>query len=167
MKMTCSTCQKPKATLECGICHDSLCKSCTQFMDEETFAYLLKIPADLSHQTYCITCYDSKVAPELSAYNDDMEKAKGIVVFSTKETKITRHIRRLEDPIAVKDCLDEKEATMRLAFLAVRANHNVLIDFDVSYDKIRNGSYQKLMWKAQALPVTVDVDKLPKDRSNS
>lgn len=135
-------------------------------MDEDTFSFLPKIPKDLSHQAYCFSCYEEKVAPELALYNQDMEKAKEIFVFSKTQGKVTRNIRRTEPPFEVKDCAEEKEATMKLAFLAVRAGFNSLLDLDVQYEKIRNGSYQKLMWKGTAVPANVEVDKLPKDRAN-
>lgn len=97
----------------------------------------------------------------------DMEKAKQILVYSKKESKITRLMKRLDEPFEVKDCADEYEATMRLAFKAVQSNKNVLIDFELTHDKVRNGSYQKLIWKGSAIGVSIEPSQLPKQRTRS
>lgn len=167
MTTPCSSCQKLKAGLHCGLCECTLCKACTQFVDEETFSYLPKLPKELAHQTYCAGCYEQKVRPQIDLYEANMKRARDIVVFSKKESKITRLVKRLEPALHAENCLDEQEATMRLAFLAVLQEFNVLIDFEVRSEKVKNGSYQKLVWKASAIPVNIDVDKLPKMRQSN
>ncbi len=155
MSKACSNCSRIKANLECGLCHSILCKSCTQFVDEEAFSYLLKIPKDLTHQAYCFSCFEQKVRPEKEAYDQDLEKAKEISVFNKAQHKLTRHVKRIEPALQVRNCADEKEATMRLAFLAVKLNFNALLDIELEYEKVRSGSYQKLIWHGSAIPANL------------
>ena len=88
----CVTCGKSKATLVCGACSASVCKYCAQILEDGAFSYLAKIPAALSHQVYCGTCYDKDVAAELQNYNETMERAKEIQVFFKAQSKETRLI---------------------------------------------------------------------------
>lgn len=90
----CSSCQKPKATLKCGLCTDALCKSCAQTLDADSFQMLKEIPPHLSHKAYCVPCFDSKVAAELETYNQDLEKARNVYVFTKAQSKETRLIKR-------------------------------------------------------------------------
>ena len=167
-KSTCCTCQKPKATLECGVCKDSVCKNCAQFLDEESFSFLAQIPADLAHSTYCIPCYDSKVATELEAYNEIMEQAKDIHVFEKDQGKETRFFKRLEKPVTVENCPDREETLLRLAFFAAKGGFNTIIDVNVHSAKVRSGSYQTLKWTGYGIPTTVDERRLnKKERARS
>lgn len=167
MSESCLTCYKPKAHLACGICKSAICKNCTQFVEEDAFSFLSEVPEELRHQTYCVQCFDHQVRPQIDDYNSDMERAKQILIFSKKESKITRLMKRMDAPFEVKECAGEYEATMRLAFKAVKSNFNVLIDFELSHDKVRNGSYQKLIWNGSAVGVSIEPDKLPKERTRS
>jgi len=163
--MECSTCQKPKAKLSCGICHCSVCKNCAQFLEEDRFSFLAEIPKDLSHGVYCGSCFEEKVTPALQDYDQTMEQAKEIIVFYKKQGKETRLIKRLEPPVKVVDCADHDETIMRLAFFAVKAGFNAIVDVDVTSEKVKFGTYQNLKWKGTAVPAYVDESRLPKDRS--
>jgi hypothetical protein len=167
MKTICSSCEKPKAQLQCGLCEVDLCKNCTVFLEEDYFSFLPQIPKELTQTAFCQTCYQQKIIPQIEAYDQDMLRAQDIIVFAKNQGKETRFVKRLEDPFTVTDCLDEKDVTMRLAFLAVRAQFNALVDLVVTSTKIRNGSYQKLVWQGTAIPAQVDESKLPKDKSFS
>lgn len=161
----CVTCLKTKAPLSCGLCHQSLCKSCAQFVDENTFSYLSSIPEHLSHTVYCGHCFDEKVAADLAQYNQTMEDAKNISVFSKTQSKETRFISRKEALLKVSDCADEAEATLRFAFLAAQAKFNAIIDLELSFKKVKQGSYQHLSWSGTARPANVDPTKLMRDRA--
>ena len=163
----CCTCLKSKAPLSCGICESSLCKYCTQYMDEGNLSFLSTIPADLNHLTYCVYCYDSKVAPALAKYTEDVQKAKDILVFSKDQKKETRLIKRIEEPVKVEDCPDEHETLMRLAFFAVQAGYNAIIDVDIKSEKIRSGSYQTTKWRGTGVPAHVIESKLLRDKAFS
>jgi hypothetical protein len=156
----CSSCQKPKAALKCGICDCSLCKNCAQFMDSDRVSFLKKIPAELGHNTYCEPCFHNKVTPRLEAYDALMERAKGIFVYLKHQRKECMFIKRTEDPLKVTDCNDHNETILRLAFFAAEQNYNVLIDVDVTSEKIRNGSYQTLKWSGTAVPAVADLERL-------
>ena len=166
MSNPCSSCFKPKANLICGICQDSICKKCTQFVDETSFSFLAKVPQDLSHTAYCETCFTQKVSPELIKYNEMMEQAKNIMVFMKAQFKETRLIKRLEDPINVVGCADYDETLLRLAFQAAQLNYNGIIDVDITSKKIRTGKYQTSIFSGTAIPANVREDKLIKDKSN-
>lgn len=163
---SCCSCFKPKANLVCGICEDTICKKCTQFIEENSFSFRKKISAELSHTAFCETCYTQKILPELNAYNEMMEQAKNIMVFMKAQFKETRFVKRLEDPISIAECSDYDEIILRLAFKAAEMNFNGIIDVDVVAKKVRTGNYQTSVFSATAIPANVREDRLIKDRSN-
>jgi hypothetical protein len=152
----CSTCRKPNATLNCGLCQCQICKKCKQTYDVDTFFYLPKIPQDLTHNFYCWTCFDEKINPEIESYNEKLIQAKNLVTFSILQKKETRLMSRNEKPIYVENCKDREEALLRLAFLAVISNFNSLIDVDIISKKIVNAGYQKLNWSGSAIPINLE-----------
>jgi hypothetical protein len=152
----CKNCRKPKAPFTCGICQEHTCKSCTQFIGEDTFSFLKKIPAELTHTCYCPSCFDEKVAAPLSSYEETMEKARNIIIFTKDETKKTGHIKRKEDAFTVEDCEDEQETILRLAFQAVQEGFNTLLDVHISHRKIVVGSHKKTIFSGSARPVNMD-----------
>lgn len=164
-KVICSVCQKPKATLDCGLCQCSICKYCAQILEEDAFSFSAQIPQDLSHQVYCGPCFDGQIASEIEKYNQIMEKAKDIQVFFTTQGKETRLIKRTEDPIQVLHCKDRDETILRLAFLAAQAGFNGIIDVNIVSEKIKNGHYQTSQWSGTAVPAHVKPEKLVRDKS--
>jgi hypothetical protein len=155
----CSSCKKPKAQYSCGICQEAICKSCGQFIGEETFSFLRKIPGELSHSIYCNHCYSDKVSDALAEYEVTMEKARDVIIFTKAETKKTGHLKRKEEPYRVEDCEDEDETVMRLAFFAVQDGHNCLLDVNITQRKIIIGSHKKTVFSATAIPISIN----PKD----
>jgi hypothetical protein len=121
---SCVTCGKTKSLLECGCCHADVCKSCAQFLNEGTFSLMKEVPAELQHTIYCYSCYLQNVEQPLAKYNELVEQAKEIMVFNKSQGKETRFIRRNEDWIEVKDCEDEDQVIMKLAFHAVEIGCN-------------------------------------------
>lgn len=134
-------------------------------MDEDQFSFLAQIPAELAHTTYCPNCYDNTVAPALASYNETMELAKEVHVYSKTQTKETRLIKRKEHPVKVTDCKDHDETILRLAFFAAQAGYNGLVDVQLSSEKIKNGSYQTMKWSGAGIPARIDSKKIPRDRS--
>jgi uncharacterized protein YbjQ (UPF0145 family) len=153
--LICKTCRKPKANFECGVCHEHMCKTHTQFVTD-TFSFLPKIPTDLTHSTYCVNCFDEKVAEPLAEYEATMEKAKEVMMFTKDQTKLTGHLKRKEDPITVEDCEDEEEVVLRLAFQAAQMGYNCILDVNIKNKKIINGSHKKVIFTATAIPITID-----------
>ncbi len=162
----CPFCQKPKATLECGLCHSAVCKYCAQFVDEGRLSFLPKLPKELSHTTYCGPCYDVKISPQIEAYDLTMEKAKNINIFYKNESKETRLVERNEKPLKVENCPDKEETILRLAFLAALANFNSIIDVDLVSTKVRHEAYQTSIWRGQCLPAQLSDAKINAKRFN-
>lgn len=156
----CCVCQKPKANLECGICSCPVCKKCVQFVEPETFSFFKKTPAALSHTTYCGPCYFEKIEPERKLYEETIEKAKNVAIFYKDQGKETRRMARSTEKFSVKKCTDRNGAIMRLAFFAAQAGYNTLVDVYLQSEKIREGSYQHLIWHAEAVPVLLSDEKL-------
>ncbi len=154
---TCSTCEKAKSTLECGLCHAVLCKYCAQFLEEESFSFLKVIPSELSHSVYCGSCFAEKVAPELETHQQLLERAKNIIVYESTQGKETRLIPRKEKPVTVKDCADREETLLRLAFFAAQANYNAIVDVNLTSVKVKTGSYQTTKWSGTGVPVNVAI----------
>jgi hypothetical protein len=159
---TCSICFKPKAKLDCGICKEPICKNCTVFLEDENFAFLKPMPDDYLLRRFCPTCYDAKVDPALKAYELDIEKARQVFVFYKTENKESRFFKRVEKPIKVSDCTDREELILRLAYLAVKANCNTIVDVELTQEKIKMGAYQTSNWSGTANPVEADPQKIEK-----
>ncbi len=151
----CKTCRKPKAPYACGVCSEHVCKGCAQFLTE-SFSYWKKVPEILTHPSYCTECFDEHVATPLNKYNDIMERAHDIIIYSKEQTKLTRFLKRKTEPFVVENCEDEQEATMRLAFWAAEANFNCIIDLEFSHKKIIVGSHKKTIHTGKAMPITID-----------
>lgn len=152
---TCKTCRKPKANFNCGICEETVCKSCAHFLTEDSFSFLKKVPAELSHSVYCTNCFDDKVQGPLSDYESTMEQAHELIIFSKDETKKTGHLKRKEEPLKVEDCEDEQETILRLAFFAAQAGFNCLLDVNITHRKIIVGSHKKTIYTGTAIPITI------------
>lgn len=158
----CSSCRLPKASLICECCQASQCKSCAVKLKKNSFSFLPVIPTELTHHIYCGHCYDEKVAPALSTYNETMAKARNVNVFFKTQSEETRLLRRAEKPITVTGCEDKNETLLRLAFLAAQANFNTLIDVVITSEKVRMQAYQTTQWKGSGIPLYMDEDRLPK-----
>ncbi len=107
-----------------------------------------------------MNCFDDQVAAPLGDYNEKMEKAKDIILYSKDQTKLTRLIKRKVDPYKVEDCEEEEDAVMRLSFWAVEDGYNCLIDLQYHTKKIIVGSHKKTMFGATAVPVTIDPNSI-------
>jgi len=133
------------------------CKACTQFLEPDSFSFLEKVPEHLRHGTYCRACYEEKVAPELAAYAEAMERAKHIYIFYKKHEYL-RIIRRSRKILSVRDCKDRKDVLLRLAFLAAQQSFNALVDVELIPEKVRNFGYQTSNWTGTGFPAEVKPD---------
>lgn len=156
----CKSCRKPKAPYICGVCEEHVCKACTQFLSEENFSFLKVIPPELKHNSYCPQCFDEKVSGPLADYEETLEKAREIFIFSKDQTKQTRLVQRKEAPYSVENCEDQEEAVMKMSFWAVKAGFNALVDLQYQHKKIIVGSHKKTIWSATAIPVTIDPKRI-------
>ncbi len=159
----CSQCQKPKATFQCQSCQTPLCKKCAQFIDQDDFSFLGRMPEGLSSGAYCGPCYSAKVQAAVDSYSRTMAQAEEITVFEKDQGKETRLFSRLEKPVRIENCADRAETVLRLAFLAALQGFNGLIDVDVTYAKVHTGgSHQKHSWHGTGIPLNLDASKLGK-----
>lgn len=156
----CKTCRKPKAPYTCGLCHENMCKACTHFLGEETFSFQKLVPEALKHNCYCSNCFDDQVAGPLNDYNDLMERAKDIIIYGKDQTRLTRYLKRKEDPYQVDDCVDKDEAVLRMAFFAAQANFNCLIDVVLVAKKVTIGTYKNTVWSGTGVPITIDPNAI-------
>jgi hypothetical protein len=157
---SCNICQKIKAPLNCGVCHQSVCKSCAHFGDEFDFSFLTAAAENLRQEVYCGLCYDEHVLPELDLYNQTMEAAKNVMVFLKSQSKETRLLSQKEPLLKVTDCPDYNEAILRLAFFAATAKFNAIIAVEVNSRSVKNGSYQYSLWSGTARPTNITQRKL-------
>lgn len=153
-KSPCVSCQNSKANLVCSGCQEALCKSCAQFVDETTFAYANTPPGNLVVGAYCIQCFDSKVQPEIAAYEEKAEQARNLPVFMKTQGKEVRWYKRAQLPVTVEVCEDNKETLLRLAFQTVEQGYDTLIGVELIPKKTRNGSYLKTVWSGTGIPAT-------------
>ncbi len=158
----CLTCHKPKANLHCALCNEAICKYCAQFIDENGFSFLRKIPAELTHTTYCTNCFDSHVSQAYNDYNDKLEKAKEVNIFYKNEGKATRLIKRKEEPYKVENCVDRDEALMKMSFWAIEDGFNSLVDIELKSKKTIVNTYVTISWTGSAVPITLSQDDLNK-----
>lgn len=157
MSTPCASCKQPKASLSCGLCHAAVCKKCVQFLDPETFRYRDVADVRLTHGNYCGPCFVTVVAPELSDYESLLQRARQVVVFMKKKAEESRLMNRSAKPIRVEACADEAETLLKLAYVAARANYNVILDVQVSSEIYRHpGGYQTSRWRGTAIPSQVD-----------
>lgn len=145
---------------KCKVCSLALKKGEAQFVDESTFEYLKVLPDEVTLGAFCYSCFDRIVGPQLDAYNEKLEQAKNVNVFYASQSKESRFVRRKEKQIQVEDCDDKEEVVMRLAFIAVEAHQNTLLDVEITSIKTRNGGWQSSRWAGKAIPATVDESRL-------
>jgi hypothetical protein len=165
--MGCISCTKNKALLKCGICDSDVCKYCAIILPEDGFSFLAKIPDDLKHSIFCGPCYDQKVAAHWDEYQETIEKAKNINVYLSNQGKETRLVKRTEELFKVTNCLDHDETLLRLAFFAVQAGFNALVDVDLTSAKVRENNYQTLVWSGVGRPANLTERNVIRDRSFS
>lgn len=134
-------------------------------MDEKHFSFLDIVPPELSHTSYCVYCFEAQVAEKFEAYNQALEKAKDITIYFKNQGKETRLLKRQKEIYTVAECTDRDETLLRLAFKAVQADFNAVIDIDLISKKVRMGTYQTLIWSATGRPAHVTPDKIVRDRS--
>src|SRR3990167_6285177 len=164
----CSACRLPKASLKldlhCGMCQAVLCKDCTQFLGEDSFSFLKKVPEELKHATYCGNCFDEKVRPAQEAYLKTMVLAKEVYIFEKSEKYIPL-INKSKNKLIITDCADRKDTLLRLAFLAAQDNFNAVINVEIVYKKIRINGYQTTAWSGTGFPAQIRSSKLETDIS--
>jgi hypothetical protein len=157
---TCISCRKPKATLECGLCNESVCKKCSQHLSADSFSFLAEVPEELTHSIYCGNCYDETVAPAMDSYEETMERAKSAFVFFKTQRKEIPLIKKEREVFKVAECPDRDETILRLAFFAAQKDCNAVIEVEVLSEKVRDGAYQTSKWRGEGQAAKVDGAKI-------
>jgi hypothetical protein len=157
---TCAACRRPKATIQCEACEDWNCKSCAELLDETAFSFLAKVPEELKHSRYCQHCWQMHVEPALEDYQQKMQAAKDVFIFFTTQKKPIPVLSKEKDQIRVENCEDRDETILRLAFKAVEAGCNAVVETNVISEKVRNAGWQKTAWKGSGFAATVDGEKI-------
>lgn len=159
---SCCVCQKPKANLECASCHQSVCKSCAQFLYDDSFSFLPEGERKFAAGAYCSPCFDGEIAASLAEYEEILERARDVNVYMKNQSKETRLFKRTNEFLKVPSCEDREETLLRLAFLAARKGYNAIIDVDITSEKvIQSGGYQTSNWKGTAVAANLEFSKPP------
>ena len=164
-KVACATCQRARTTLRCGLCDAPACKTCAHLLDEDAFSFLPAVPDHLTKGIYCHDCFQARIAGEQESYERTMAAARAIDIYLKDQGKETRLIRRVSPPVTVKGCSDRDELILRLAFLAAKDGFTTLVDVDVVGEKVRLGTYQKVVYRGSAVPAHARADQIPRDKS--
>lgn len=151
--------------LKCGCCESDVCKYCAHILPEDCFSYLAQVPAELKHSVFCPPCFNLHVSDIWDDYQKTMEQAKNINVFLTNQSKESRLIKRIQKPIKVVECKDHDETLMRLAFQAVKAGFNGLVDVELTSKKVKMSGYQTLVWAGVGVPAQIPDRYIVRDRS--
>jgi hypothetical protein len=160
LEQICTSCRRPKANLNCGVCREFFCKGCVEFVEASTFSFLKKIPEILNHHYYCSPCYDEHVSPALASYNEILERARNLYFFTNNQKKPIPIIKRSKEEVRADDCDDRNKTILQLAFRAAELGFNSIIEAEVVSKKVRNESYQKSSWSGLGVPAQVDAEKL-------
>jgi hypothetical protein len=162
----CVSCRKPQAKHECGLCGDAVCRSCEIFLDETTFSLRSDVPEELKHTYYCAPCHQAQVEPELERYQETLALAREVYVFYGVSKHPLPILKKAKAEIKVPQCVDRDETILRLAFMAVEAGYNCLVEAEIASEKVRDHGYQKSAWKGRAIPAELDVERLERRTRN-
>lgn len=145
----------------CQGCQNGIQKREVGFVDDETFAFLEALPEGVTPGAFCPSCFEERVRPALTAYQDLMAAAENVNMFYLSQSKESRFVRRTERRVQVDNCSDKQEAILRLAFKAVQIGKNALVDVDLRSRKvIAAGGYQTSLWAGVAIPADIDEAQL-------
>lgn len=162
----CETCRSAKTALRCGICEEATCKTCSQFLEPDAFSFLPVIPADLTEEVYCHACFESKVRTAHEEYERTKTAAANIGVFFKDQGKETRLIPRSKTiKYVIDECADRDELILRFAFRAVLDGFTTLVDVDITPVKLRDGTFQRTIFKGSAVPANAEERHIIKDKS--
>lgn len=101
----------------------------------------------------------------MASYFETLETAKNINIFFKNQGKETRLIPRKERPLHIEACDDREDVIMKLAFHAALSGFDSVIDIELKSEKVRNGSYQKLIWRGSGVPANSKGKIITTDKS--
>lgn len=147
-------------SLHCTLCGVALCKRCAQFAGEDVVEWLEPMPAHFHAGVFCSSCFERQVAGELAAYQETLALAEQVNVFYKSENRQSRFVRRQEKPLRVEGCLDRESTLLKLAFRAAQQGFNLLVDVEMTCEKVRLEGWQTSKWKGSGIPAHVDPAQL-------
>lgn len=147
---SCVICNNPKANITCRECDSSVCKSCIEFVGDALFEYDEYTDETSPVGHYCSSCYTTTIVPRLDVYNEIVERAKEVSVFSTEKSQESRLIKRTDVKLKIDECEDKEDLIMKLAYMAAKAGYNSIVDMDLVYTKTRDGSFKLANWSGTA-----------------
>jgi uncharacterized protein YbjQ (UPF0145 family) len=100
------------------------------------------------------------VEPAREDYEQKMAEAKGVYIFFTTQKRPLPILSKESEQIRIDNCEDRDETILRLAFQAVEAGCNAVVETDVISVKVRNAGWQKSAWKGSGFAAMVDAAKL-------
>lgn len=149
----CSQCRQETAIAKCGVCSCPLCKECEQFLQIDSFAFRENVPDFLTQGHYCPSCYDEKISPELTSYEEVLERARTVYIFFDSQPKPRTLIKRSNKKISVFDCKDRDETFLRLGFRAAEQGFNAVIEVEVERTRVGH------RWEGSGTPANVDAKR--------
>ncbi len=161
--LECAACRRPKGQHECPLCQDHFCRNCVRFRVDSDFEFAHAVQENLSHSKVCMRCFDEQIAPELSRYEETLERAKQVIIITSAYRGHTPVTKKALTPVVVENCHDRDETILRLAYQAADQGFNGLIQTEVTAKKIRNHGHQKSEWNGRGLPAQLDENKLRLD----
>jgi hypothetical protein len=121
------------------------------------------IPEILGHSRYCGGCFAEHVEPELSLYEEILERAEKVFVFFKTQKKGIPLLKKERHREFVEACPDRDETILRLAYLSASKGFNAVIDVEVTAKKVRNEAYQTSIWSGSGIPAQVDSSRIYED----
>lgn len=155
-KQVCDVCLKNKTAIKCDECQCASCKKCSEFTMESFEEIQEMLPENLKAKVFCPNCYMNKYESQFNDFYNTYLQAKDVKIYEKKLSAETRLIPRLEPALSVKDCADERDVMMRLAFEAASKGFNSLLDVEFKSTKSRDGSYKFVVWSGSGVPANVD-----------
>ena len=165
--MICIFCDSEKANWTCENCNNTICKKHLSKLNPEDYSIKsLNPPKVFSQTTFCIDCFESIVQPEIEIFNEQLEKAKNVGIWTENYRGKLPITKKALKPIQFKDFTDKKDLILALAFRAIEMGFNGVIELKWKSSKVRKNEYQKMIWEGQGLPVELPEEWLEKSDNN-
>lgn len=162
MAETCVSCRKSTAESLCGVCGESVCRKCRQFLGEDEFPWAPERPPALRHTYYCDGCFAEHVEPFRDDYEATCELARNINIFFKHSKSLFKVRRRATHGVEIQGGVDRDETILRMAFQAARLGFNALTEVEVESAKIRHAGWQKSTWTGRGWPAEVHSHEMDK-----
>jgi uncharacterized protein YbjQ (UPF0145 family) len=86
-----------------------------------------------------------------------MKRAAQVLFIDRPQRRPLNVLKKHRDILEVRECRDREETILRLAFKAAELGFNSVIKADVTYTKVRNAGYQKMIWSGSGIAADLVV----------